>query len=135
LPDEVEAWMAGVSKTLYLKAMDAGEVFFLATGCLDGRGVVLGFASDYPIEGTKHGTSVYVRGAVARQRVGTALLRRAEAHAGAAGATMIEIEASLAGVDFYRANGYVDVRHARTRLMSGHEIATVVMRKELLCNT
>jgi hypothetical protein len=36
---------------LYLKAMDAGEVFFIAVGQVDGRSAVIGFASDYCIEG------------------------------------------------------------------------------------
>jgi putative acetyltransferase len=129
--NEIEAWTAGLTDDLYLRAMSGGEVFFVAAGRLGGRQVVLGFASDYAIEGTKHGTSVYVRGAAARRRIGTALLQRAEAHARAAGATTIEIEASLAGVEFYRTNGYVDVREVQTRLVSGHRIATIIMRKDL----
>jgi GNAT superfamily N-acetyltransferase len=79
-------------------------VFFIALGDVDRRRAVLGFASDYCIEGWRHGPSVYVRGRSARQGIGSALLARAEAHAAETGATSIEIEASLAGVDFYRAH-------------------------------
>jgi putative acetyltransferase len=130
-PNDVEAWKAGLAGDVYLKAMDGGEVFFIATGRVNGMPQVLGFASDYCIEGTTHGTSVYVRGTAARRGIGTAVLRRAEAHAAASGAWRIQIEASLAGCEFYRANGYVEFRRGETRLMSGHPIACVFMGKEL----
>src|SRR6187551_1148115 len=109
--------------------MGGGEVFFIAVGELDSQPAVLGFASDHRVEGTEHGTSVYVRGAAARQGIGSALLRLAEAEAAARGATCIRIEASLAGVEFYKANGYDEVARGGTRLMSGRPIACVFMRK------
>jgi putative acetyltransferase len=130
-PSDVQAWKAGLTGDVYLNAMDSGEVFFIATGRVDGSPQVLGFASDYCIEGTMHGTSVYVRGLAARRGIGTALLRRAEAHAAANGARRIQIEASLAGCEFYRASGYVEFQRGETRLMSGHPIACVFMHKEL----
>ena len=116
---------------LYRGAIDAGEVFFIAIAMVNGREQVLGFSSDYSREGPLHGTSVYVRGTAARQGIGRALLRRAEAHAVARGATAIQIEASLAGVEFYKANGYDEVGRGQTRLTSGHVIACVLMRKQL----
>jgi hypothetical protein len=54
-----------------------------------------------------------------------ALLRLAEAHAAANGATGIPIEASLAGASFYRANGYVEANRGETRLMAGYPISCV----------
>ena len=129
--DAIGAWQSGISAELYRHAMQYGEVFFVATGTLDGQQRVLGFSSDYSIGGPVHGTSVYVRGAAARQGIGRALLRRAEAHAVASGATGIQIEASLAGAEFYKANGYEEVRRGETRLTSGHVIACVFMRKTL----
>jgi putative acetyltransferase len=132
--NDVDAWQQGLSGDLYRKAMDAGEVFFIATGTVDGMPLVLGFASDYHIGGATHGTSVYVRGIAARRGIGTALLRRAEAHAAASGAQTIQIEASLAGVEFYRANGFTEVRRGETRLKSGHPIACVFMRKVLVAD-
>ena len=110
---------------------DAHAMALAATGRLDGMDSVLGFASDYCREGSTHGTSVYVRGAAARQGIGSAVLRRAEAHAAAHGAVCLEIEASLAGVAFYAAQGFVEVGRGETRLKSGRPIACVCMRKAL----
>ena len=129
--DVVAWWQEAIEGQLYLKAMDGGEVFFIALGDVDGRRAVLGFASDYCIEGQRHGTSVYVRGRSARQGIGSALLARAEAHAAETGATSIEIEASLAGVDFYRANGFIEAGSGETRLTTGRSMECVFMRKEL----
>jgi GNAT superfamily N-acetyltransferase len=106
----VEYWQEAITGELYFKAMEAGEVFFIAIGDADGSRAVLGFASDYCIEGQKHGTSVYLRGRSARRGVGSALLARTEAHAASNGATSIEIEASLAGVPFFNANAFIEVR-------------------------
>jgi GNAT superfamily N-acetyltransferase len=127
----VDDWQEGVAAELYLEAMNGGEVFFIATGQVDGRSLVLGFASDYRIEGTTHGTSVYVRGLASRRGIGSALLRRAEAHAADTGATRIQIEASLAGAAFYAANGFTEIGRGETRLRSGRPIACVFMRKDL----
>ena len=104
----VDDWAEGLVADVYLNAMKNGEVFFVAIGTIDGAPAVLGFASDYRAEGARHGTSVYVRGSAARSGLGTALLRQAEAHAAANDATSIEVEASLAGELFYRANGFVE---------------------------
>jgi GNAT superfamily N-acetyltransferase len=128
---DVAAWQDNLKGSMYLQAMEAGEVFFIAIGDVDGRPAVLGFASDYPIEGTTHGTSVYVRGVAARKGIGTALLRRAEACAVERGATAIQIDASLAGVEFYKSQGYVEVRRGAEHLMADRRLECVVMRKEL----
>jgi ribosomal protein S18 acetylase RimI-like enzyme/2'-5' RNA ligase len=130
-PNVVADWQAGISRGLYLEAMERGEVFFIATGVREEGPIVLGFASDYPIEGTKHGTSVYVRGSAARRGIGSALLRMAEAHGVRNGARSIEIEASLAGVEFYRANGFVETGQGEIRLRTGRTIGCVFMRKDL----
>jgi GNAT superfamily N-acetyltransferase len=127
----VAGWLAGVAGGLYLEAMDRGETFFVATGAVDGKVLVLGFSSDYCIEGSMHGISVYVRGAAARQGVGTALLQRAEAHALATGAASVQIEASLAGAAFYKVNGYAEMGRGPVQLLSGHSIECVFMRKSL----
>ena len=131
-PEVVEYWQEAITGELYLKAMEAGEVFFIAVGDDDGSRAVLGFASDYCVEGPKHGTSVYVRGRSARRGVGSALLARAGAHALSNGATNIEIEASLAGVAFYKANGFVEVGRGETCLTTGGSMECVFMRKDLV---
>lgn len=128
-PNVVDDWEEGITDDLYIKAMEGGEVFFITTGEIDGEAAVLGFASDYCIDGSQHGTSVYVRGIATRRGIGSALFRRAEAHAVANGATSIRVEASLAGVEFYKANGFVEVGRGETRLRSGRPIACVFMRK------
>lgn len=131
-PEEtVEYWQEAIEGQPYLKAMDGGEVFFIAVGDIDGRRAVLGFSSDYCIEGQRHGSSVYVRGRAARQGVDSALLAKAEAHAIETGATSIEIEASLAGVPFYKANGFVEIGHGEAHLTTGRSIECVSMRKDL----
>ncbi len=127
----VRDWEEGLTPAVYLGAMERGEVFFIATGTIDGKPVVLGFASDYRIEGSTHGTSVYVRGLAARRGIGSALLGLAEAHAVASAATGIHIEASIACVVFYRANGYSELDRGETRLMSGKPIGCVFMQKIL----
>lgn len=130
-PNVVDDWEAGLTGDVYRGAMKAGEVFFIATGKIDGRALVLGFSSDYCIEGSTHGTSVYVRGIAARRGIGSALFGLAEAHAIRNGADSMRVEASLAGVEFYRSNGFVQVARGETRLASGRPIACVFMRKPL----
>jgi GNAT superfamily N-acetyltransferase len=130
-PNVVDDWAHGLTADLYMNAMAGGEVFFIAVAEMRGAQAVLGFASDYPREGTRHGTSVYVRGDVARRGVGTALLKRAEAEAIARGATSVHVEASLAGVEFYKANGFVEISRGETHLKSGRPIACVFMEKDL----
>jgi GNAT superfamily N-acetyltransferase len=132
-PPVVNDWAEGLAADVYVTAMAGGEVFFIAVGELDGQPAVLGFASDYRVDGTEHGTSVYVRGVAARQGIGSALLRLAEAEAAAKGATSVRIEASLAGVEFYKANGYEELARGETRLRSGRPIACVLMRKVIKC--
>ena len=112
-PDVVAAWAEGLAGDVYRQAMAGGEVFFVATGPLEGATPVLGFASDYLIEGATHGTSAYVRGAVARQGIGSLLLRLAEAHAIGRGAMSLSIESSLAAVAFYQRHGFVEVSRGR----------------------
>ncbi|MGH9162301.1 MAG: GNAT family N-acetyltransferase [Vicinamibacteraceae bacterium] len=130
-PNVVADWEEGLTGDVYRNAMARGEVFFIATGNVHGHALVLGFASEYCIEGSTHGMSAYVRGIAARRGIGSDLLRLAEAHAIATGATSIHVEASLAGVAFYSANGFTEVGRGETHLMSGRPIACVFMRKEI----
>lgn len=124
----VAAWEARVAGDLYVRAMERGEVFFIALGVVDGAPAVLGFAS-HRVDGAVHGSAVYVRGAAARRGIGSALYRCAEAHAVAAAARSIEVDASLAAVEFYRANGFEEVGRGDHRLPSGARMACVYMRK------
>jgi hypothetical protein len=71
-PDIVDAWEAGLTSDLYVKAMERGEAFYIALDATQGTPAVLGFAS-HRVEGTEHRTAVYVRGAATRRGVGSAL--------------------------------------------------------------
>jgi putative acetyltransferase len=127
-PDVVEDWRAGISAAIYVKAMEDGEAFFIATGNIEGEPLVLGF-STHRIDDAHDGVSVYVRGRAARRGIGTTLLRLAEAHALAHGATSIQIQASFAGVEFYKANGFEEIGRGEALLMSGRSMPCVFMRK------
>jgi putative acetyltransferase len=129
-PEVVEAWGSGLTPDMYVKAMEGGEAFFVATGDLDGEHVVLGF-STHRVDDDEDGASVYVRGSVARQGIGTALLRLAEEHARAHGAKVIQIQASLAAVEFYKTNGFQELGRGEAVLRSGRSMPCVFMRKTL----
>src|SRR5438128_6086758 len=92
-PDVVHAWGERLTAGVYVNAMNGGEVFFIATGEIDGAPAVLGFAT-HRVDGAQHGTSVYVRGSAARRGIGSALFRLAEADVVASGAAAIQVEAS-----------------------------------------
>jgi GNAT superfamily N-acetyltransferase len=127
----VDDWAEGLTADVYINAMAGGEVFFIAVAPIDGANVVLGFASDYAREGPQHGTSVYVRGAAARRGIGSALFKLAEAEALSKNATSFRVEASFAGVEFYKANGFIEVARGETHLRSGRPIGCVFMEKAL----
>ena len=130
-PDEVvQAWSARLSPALYVNAMNDGETFFIATGRLDQETVVLGF-STHRIDDAQDAASVYVRGRAVRRGIGTLLLQHAEEHARSHGASSIQIQASLAGVEFYKANGFEILARGEAELRSGYSMPCVFMRKLL----
>lgn len=129
-PNVVEDWGKGLTPDIYVNAMDAGEVFFIAVGQIDSEPTVLGFAT-HRTDDAQDGGSVYVRGVAARRGIGSALWRMVEAHAIAKEVASIQVEASLAGVEFYRANGFEEIGRGETLLMSGRPLGCVFMRKML----
>jgi pseudouridine-5'-phosphate glycosidase len=131
--DVVADCAAGVGPDLYVRAMTAGEAFFIATERSHEREVVLGFAS-HRIDAGEHRTAVYVRGSASRRGVGSALFLLAEAHARAAGARDLHVAASLAAVEFYRRSGFTGRGQAEHHLRSGRPMACVFMRKALYCD-
>lgn len=126
----VSEWVARVKGDLYVNAMARGEVLFIAIGDVGGKRELLGFSS-HRIDGDEHGTAVYVRGRAARHGIGSALFRSAEGAAIAAGADSIHVDASLAAVAFYKANGFEEVGRGMHPLRSGRAMACVFMRKNL----
>jgi putative acetyltransferase len=126
----VEDWGSRIRGEMYARAMANGERFFIAMGSVGAERTVLGFSS-HRVDGDAHGTAVYVRGSAARRGVGTALFRTAEAAAIASGATTLTIDASIAAVDFYKANGFEETGRGEHLLRSGRAMACVFMRKVL----
>ena len=64
-----------------------------------------GFAS-HRVENGQHRTAVYMRRTASRSGIGSTLPRLAEGNAVALGAGSIHVDASLAAVEFYKANGF-----------------------------
>ena len=129
-PAIVRDWVARVESGLYVSAMARGELFFIAVGQPGDNPEVLGFSS-HRTDDSEHRTAVYVRGTAARSGLGSALYRAAEAAAAAANSTSIHFDASLAAVEFYKANGFEEVGRGEHRLSSGRPMACVFMRKKL----
>lgn len=125
-PEIVNDWAAEIKGDLYAKAIQQGEIFFIAIADNE----VLGFSS-HRIDDGIHGVSVYVRGKAARHGVGTALLRAAEESAIASNATDIQIDASQAALEFYIANGFKEIFCGDHQLSSGRSMSCVYMRKDL----
>jgi putative acetyltransferase len=127
----VSDWSAHVKGDLYVHAMARGEAFYIAVRELPGQPAVMGFSS-HRVDANEHRTAVYVRGQAARLGIGSALFRSAEAGAITAGATGIQVDASLAAVEFYKANGFEEVGRGEHRLSSGRSMPCVFMRKNLV---
>jgi putative acetyltransferase len=133
--DIVRDWGVAIQPRMYRDAMAAGEVFFVAAASQEGRREVLGFSSHHVDDGRpddgKYSVGVYVRGIAARRGIGSALMRMAEASAIAAGAVSLRLDSSLAAVDFYKANGFVETGRGDHRLRTGRTMGCVFMQKNL----
>jgi len=130
-PAIVHDWGAHIEAGLYRRAMGRGEVFFVAVDRQhDVSSTVLGFSS-HAQYANDHGVGVYVRGSAARCGVGSALLRAAEADAIASHASSLQIDASLAAVDFYTRHGFIETGRGSHLLPSGRSMACVFMTKAL----
>jgi GNAT superfamily N-acetyltransferase len=67
----------------------------------------------------------------ARRGIGTMILEACERAAIAAGFTRLEMGATLSGVAFYRARGYVEIEKQSAPLSNGESLAIVKMAKEV----
>jgi GNAT superfamily N-acetyltransferase len=67
----------------------------------------------------------------ARQGIGTLILEACENAATAAGFTRLEMGATLSGVPFYRAKGYVELENQSVPLSNGESLPIVRMAKEV----
>ncbi len=130
-PEIINDWGAPRTGETYIRAMEKGELFFVAVEREPGKDErILGFSS-YRFEDGKHRTAVYVRGDVSRSGVGTALFTAAESAARQHGAEEIDVDASLAAVAFYHANDFKELGAGEHKLKSGKRMACVFMRKHL----
>jgi putative acetyltransferase len=127
-PDIVQDWGAHIRPEMYATAMAEGEQFFVAVDAHAIEYEILGFSSTRSYGGEHH-IAVYVRGSAARRGVGSALFREAERAARANGAASIHVDASLAAVEFYRAQGFDTLGHGEHRLPSGRKMPCVFMQK------
>jgi putative acetyltransferase len=130
-PEIVSDWSAHRTGERYARGIEKGECFFIAVEPQEGTDErIVGFSS-YRFEKGKHRTAVYVLGDVARRGVGTALFNAAEGAARQHGAAEIHLDASLAAVAFYKANGFEELGAGEHELKSGRRMACVFMRKRL----
>jgi GNAT superfamily N-acetyltransferase len=67
----------------------------------------------------------------ARRGIGGMVLHACESAAAAAGFTRLEMGATLSGVPFYRAKGYVEVENQSAPLSNGETLPIVKMAKEM----
>jgi GNAT superfamily N-acetyltransferase len=73
----------------------------------------------------------FVAPAWARRGIGSLILEACESAAKAAGFTRLEMGATLTGVPFYRAKGYVELEHLVVPLANGESLPIVRMAKEV----
>ncbi len=121
-PEECASWAFGKKASDFVAAMEvAGEKYLLA----ERDGEALGFAS-YLADRI---VALYVMPSTAGQRVGAALMARAEGLVWADGHRLIHVEASASGRDFYRACGYVEVGELQRASRGGMMLRTFDMVK------
>jgi GNAT superfamily N-acetyltransferase len=73
----------------------------------------------------------FVDPAWARRGIGSLILEACESAAKTAGFTRLEMGATLTGIPFYRAKGYVELEHLSVPLANGESLAIVRMAKEV----
>jgi GNAT superfamily N-acetyltransferase len=73
----------------------------------------------------------FVHPKFARRGIGSLILQACEDAAQAAGFTRLEMGATLSGVDFYKAKGYVAIENQAVPLGNGENLPIVKMTKEI----
>jgi GNAT superfamily N-acetyltransferase len=73
----------------------------------------------------------FVHPEYARRGLGSVILKACEEAAAAAGFTRLEMGATLSGVAFYKAKGYVEVENQAVPLSNGETLPIVKMTKQL----
>ena len=127
-PELIEDWVAPIRAEKYRDAVDQGAVFFVAE---DEDGRLLGFSETHRIADDRYNAAVFVTGAAARRGVGSSLYQAAESQAMKSGALAIELNASLAAIGFYEANGFHQIEQRESEMGTGRKMPVVLMRKSL----
>jgi GNAT superfamily N-acetyltransferase len=89
---------------------------------------------DSPLDPARDAAKIrafFVHPKYARQGIGSLILQACEDAARAAGFTRLEMGATLSGVAFYKAKGYVEVENQTVPLANGETLPIVKMTKEL----
>ena len=127
-PELLDDWAATIGPRKYRTAVDQGAVVFVAE-C--GNGELLGFSEVHQVRGDRYNAAVFVSGPAKRRGIGTALYQASESYALESGAQRIELNASLAAVEFYEKNGFFQVETVEIEMPSGRRLPGVQMRKQL----
>jgi len=89
---------------------------------------------DSPLDPARDAAKIrafFVHPKYARQGIGSLILQACEDAARTAGFTRLEMGATLSGVAFYKAKGYVEVENQTVPLANGETLPIVKMTKEL----
>ena len=121
---QIEAWLEGREPERYRRAMDAGEIMFVAE-LPDGS--VVGFGS-YQADEVR---AVYVAPPHARRGLASRILACIEMHALRQGHSSLWLDASLGAVPFYAARGYARGEDGTHALRGGVELQCVRMTKQI----
>ena len=101
--DLIGEWSQSATPDRYREARSQGATIFVAES---EDGDILGFSEVHRVKDNDFNSAVFVSGKAARRGIGAALYRAAESSARAAGAERIELNASLAAIEFYRSQGF-----------------------------
>ncbi len=122
---EVAAWADGKVPANYVRAMEAGERFFVA----EESGELVGFGSIVLEEAEIK--AIYVHPSHIKKGIGSRLLHRLERIAKEAGLSILRLNSSLNAVAFYERLGYTREKPIKHKLQSGFEIDCVSMTKKI----
>lgn len=116
-PEQVTAWARGCESTDYTAGIESKNTYFVVAERKDENGDVVGFGSlsfdvptNYEVDADAEVTGVYVHPSVAREGIGTELLRTLERTARSEGVERLGLSASLNAVAFYAHRGYERIK-------------------------
>lgn len=132
-PELIADWIAvtPINGQRYIDAINQGAVIHVAEGK---NGEILGLSEVHHVEDRQYNAAVFLCGKATRKEVGTALYQAAETIAVRSGAHSIELNASLAAVEFYKAQGFEEYEQVEIATSPGKFLQGMRMRKNLSCD-